>query len=268
VIQVLSSALEVDPRNPRLLRYLSAGARMRRDYARDVQFCSRAVALDPASEIDAVNLGQAIIEDKGDVSAALHVADAVPAELQNTQSMIEHRVWLLTLGRDFAAAEKVVKSLPQESWRSNWREPLLLGDVRRSLGQEKLAQESFQQAYTLLKAAIANDSEEPMVHADLADVCSRLGLSEEALREADHAIVLQPVEKDAFAGPQWLLNRAGVNLRLGRPDEAIKFLEELVTASVNTISAWELKLDPVWDSLRSNPRFQKLVALEESKETH
>jgi len=268
MIQVLSRALEVDPRNPRLLRYLGAGSRMRRDHARDVQFCSRAVALDPTSEVDAINLGQAIIDDKGDVSAALRVADAVPAEAQKTQSMVGHRVWLLTLGRDFAAAEKVAKSLPKEGWRSNWRRPLLLGDIQRALGQKERARESFQQARSILTTAIGKDPDEPLTHSDLAYVDAELGRADEALAEADRAASLQPIEKDAFAGPQWLVNRAEVNLRLGRTDEAIKLLMEMIALPVATISAWDLKLDPAWDPLRGDPRFQRLVALEESKETH
>ena len=265
-ISYLSNELEADPRNVRLFRFLAICYEMRRDFSRAVVVSSRAVALDPASEVDASNLSQAIIRERGDVAAAMRVLDAVPAELQHTQNLAENRKWLLTLRRDFAAAKKVVEDVPLENWRSEWRRPLLLGDIQRALGQKELAQKSFQEARSLVTAAIAKGSEEPLTHSDLAYADAGLGLIDEALREADRAIELQPAENDAFRGPPWLVDRAEVNAKLGRRDEAIKLLEQMLALPVHAIAAWELKLDPAWDPLRGDPRFQKLVASEEAKE--
>jgi tetratricopeptide (TPR) repeat protein len=215
VIANVSKVIEFDPRNPRLLRSLGFGYTMQKDYARAVESYSRAVALDPTSEVDAINLCQSIIKEKGDILAASNVLESVPAELQKNAVMAEHRVWLLTLSRDFAAAEKIVENLPAESWRSNWRRPQLLGQIQRALGQKERARESFQQARALLTTAIAKGPEEPLMHADLALVDAGLGRAAEALREAGRAIDLQPVEKDAFEGPQWLENLAEVSAQLG-----------------------------------------------------
>ena len=95
-----------------------------------------------------------------------------------------------------------------------------MGKSNALSAERKLAQESFEQARVLLTAAIAKDPEEPLMHADLAQVDAGLGLAE-ALREADRAIAFQPVEKDAFWDAQWLENLAEVNAQLGRIDEAI-----------------------------------------------
>lgn len=83
-----------------------------------------------------------------------------------------------------------------------------------------------------------------------------------ATSEAQRAIDLQPVEKDERNGPAWLLNLAMVNTRLGRNGEAIKIIERLMAMphAGDTISAWQLKLDPAWDSLRKDPRFERIVA--------
>jgi tetratricopeptide (TPR) repeat protein len=168
--------------------------------------------------------------------------------------------WLLTLSRDFARAEKIVENLPAESWRSNWRRPQLLGQIQRALGQKERARESFQQARALLTTAIAKGPEEPLMHADLALVDAGLGRAAEALREAGRAIDLQPVEKDALWGPQWLENLAEVNAQLGRTDEAIKLLEGLFAMPNDLISVWQLKLEPSWGPLRNDPRFEKLAS--------
>jgi serine/threonine protein kinase/Flp pilus assembly protein TadD len=257
-IEHYSKMLEFDPRDLLLLRQLATCYRMRKDYAHSVELLSRAVALDPASAIDAGNLSQSIIRASGDIRAASNVLDAVPVELQKNESVAERRVDLLMFGRDFTAAEKIVESLPPENWRSSWRRPLLLGKIQRALVQEELARESFQQARTLLIAAIAKDSEEPLMHADLAQADAGLGLEGEALREADRAIDLQPTDKDAWIGSVWLENRAEVNAQLGRTDEAIKLIERLLAMPNDSLSVWELKLEPVWDPLRGESRFQEL----------
>jgi TolB-like protein/Tfp pilus assembly protein PilF len=171
------------------------------------------------------------------------------------------------LGRDFAAAKKLVENLPPESWPTEWRRPQLLGEIELALGRTQLARESFHHARALLTAAAGKDPTEPRVHADLAVVDAQLGLANEALREADRAIDLQPVEKDAFRGPEWLENRARVNAGLGRIDEAIKLIEEGLAMPIQVFSAWQLKLEPWWDPLRADPRFEKIVTSLASQET-
>ena len=132
-----------------------------------------------------------------------------------------------------------------------------MGKSNALSAERKLAQESFEQARVLLTAAIAKDPEEPLMQADLAQVDAGLGLADEALREADRAIAFQPVEKDPFWDAQWLENLAEVNAQLGRIDEAIKLIERLHAMPNDVISVWELKLDPTWDPLRGDPRFEK-----------
>jgi TolB-like protein/Tfp pilus assembly protein PilF len=267
-IEAYSKALEFDPRNVLLLRLLAVGYMMRKDYAQSVEFESRALALDPTSEIDAANVAESIVQDKGDISAALRVLDTVPLEQQQSYSFAERKRWLLTLRRDFPAAYEVVENVPAENWRTSWRRPMLLGEIQIALGQKQRGRQLLEEARTNVTAAIAKDSKEELSHGNLALIDSELGLSDEALREADQAVELQPMKKDAFRAPQWLENRAKVNVRLGRIDEAIEQLEQMIILPLHTISAWDLKLDPAWDPLRNDPRFQKLVAAEEAQEKH
>jgi hypothetical protein len=57
-----------------------------------------------------------------------------------------------------------------------------------------------------------------------------------------------------------LENLAEVNAHLGRTDEAIKRLEGLFAMPNDLISVWQLKLEPSWDPLRNDPRFEKLAS--------
>jgi len=69
-----------------------------------------------------------------------------------------------------------------------------------------------------------------------------------ARENIDHALRLEP----DLPAPH-----SEVNAQLGRIDEAIKLIERLHAMPNDVISVWELKLDPTWDPLRGDPRFEK-----------
>jgi TolB-like protein/Flp pilus assembly protein TadD len=86
-----------------------------------------------------------------------------------------------------------------------------------------------------------------------------LGRKEEAIREGQHAVELLPISKDAYGGAytQHLLARTYV--LVGENEKAIDRLEQLLKIPYLLSPGW-LKIDPNFDPLRNNPRFQKLVA--------
>jgi serine/threonine-protein kinase len=92
-----------------------------------------------------------------------------------------------------------------------------------------------------------------------AYVC--LGRNADALRVAQQAVDSLPVEKDALSGPQLLTALAEIEARTGRPEEAVEMLRQLLTAPTGgAISIARLKIDPVWDPIRENPSFQRLLS--------
>ena len=96
-----------------------------------------------------------------------------------------------------------------------------------------------------------------------------MGRRADALREGRRAVELKPVARDHFEGPQELCNLALIHARLGENEEAISAIEELLQAPGGVFfyeastSLWELRLRWQWDPLRSDPRFQKLLAAAE-----
>jgi hypothetical protein len=86
-----------------------------------------------------------------------------------------------------------------------------------------------------------------------------LGRKEEALREGRQTVELMPVAQNALDGPEILYFFAVICAWTGERDLAIKQLETLAKIPVGA-SYGELRLDPAWDSLRGDPRFEKIVA--------
>ena len=101
--------------------------------------------------------------------------------------------------------------------------------------------------------------EDPKLLSALGVIDSYLGRKQEALQEANRAVKMLRVSKDALDGPGLVDNMARVCAWTSEPDLALQQL----AISVNTlggISYGELKLDPVWDPIRTDPRFERLLA--------
>ena len=264
-IELYLKALKSDPRNIQLLRNLGIAYTMRREYKKAREIDTRIVAMDQVNETDTSNLCYDIVQSTGDLAAARAVLENLKAHLPagkaNGARITTTELALLTYSRDFAAARSFAEQIPIENWETDWARPIVLGDLARHLGEEETARASYQNARVLLLSALAKTPDEPQLHADLASVNASLGLGDEALQEARRAIELEPVARSARAGMAWLVNLAAVEAKLGRTNDAIQGIEQLLMMpnSGDAISPWQLKLDPAWDPLRKDSRFQELL---------
>ena len=86
-----------------------------------------------------------------------------------------------------------------------------------------------------------------------------LGRKEEAIREGERGVALLPVSKDAQDGPYIQHQLVRIYMLVGEPEKALDQLEPLLKIPYYLSPGW-LKIDPNFDPLRKNPRFQKLVA--------
>ena len=83
--------------------------------------------------------------------------------------------------------------------------------------------------------------------------------NEEAIREGERGVALDPISKDALDGPYVQHQLVRIYILVGEPEKALDRLEPLLKIPYFLSPGW-LKIDPNFDPLRKNPRFQKLVA--------
>jgi len=143
----------------------------------------------------------------------------------------------------------------------------LRGVALEALSDTAAARREFEVATRLLEEKISAGGSEPSIHAALGRVYAGLDRRIDAVREATKAIELLPVSQDAFDGTFYLHQFAEIQARLGNTDEALSAIRQLLDASAGLIvSPALLRLDPAWDPIRNDPRFQKLAASEATKQ--
>jgi tetratricopeptide (TPR) repeat protein len=135
---------------------------------------------------------------------------------------------------------------------------LWLGDMYMAKGDHVKAQPLFVQAEQELKSLRAGGDNSFLLADTLVQVEARLGHRDEV--ESDASSILQRIKKDAwgFAREEEAVARAYTSL--GDFDRAVPLLQHaLVTPSNESLTPAFLRLDPFWDPVRNDPRFEKLA---------
>ena len=125
------------------------------------------------------------------------------------------------------------------------------GDRRRALAYADSARVALEQQ-------MHDNPEDPQIYGLHGITLAYLGRKAEAIRQGERSVEMLPVSQNAFSGAYYLQQLARIYTMVGEPDKAIDRLEELLKVPYFVSPGW-LKIDPTFDPLRKNPRFQKLV---------
>jgi TolB-like protein/cytochrome c-type biogenesis protein CcmH/NrfG len=231
---------------------------------------THALALDPHSALAARFLARTYINSTGDIRSARRTFDGVPADSRLNVNpnergaiavMVDERVYLDVLERHFSDALKAWDTPPSNTPEAHLRQLEARVGIEVLAGQGAVAKPECEQTRALLESRLAERPEDRISLTALAWVYVCLGRNADALRVSRRAADLLPIEKDAVAGPFFLAGLAEVEARTGHPEEAVKIIRQLITAPAGgVVSIARLKIDPVWDPIRNDPGFQKLLS--------
>ena len=262
-VKEFARAATFDPRNPNIPEAIAYSLAPSRRYGEALGYLERALAVQP--DYWGSHCGRASFQvlSSGDVAQAKAAFARVPANVdpngQVTYSRFRVAMWL---GQP-PEALRLLDGAPDWIRTNPAHRPVatnsLRGQALEGAGQAEVARAAFAAAIPLLEEKIRSGAGEPSVHVSLGRAYAGMGRKDDALREGRKAVELLPVSRDAFDGPFYLEQLAQIQARVGNTDEAILLLRQLLEMEAGLVlSPAVLRLDPAWDSLRNDPRFQKL----------
>jgi TolB-like protein/Tfp pilus assembly protein PilF len=256
-------AASVDPKDSILLENLGWNYLSTRNYPAAAQTFDRAVAVAPDTFTVRELRARVEFYAKGDLRPLEQLLASLPENVDPNGTITLARFNLLMRQRKFAEAIAMLKRSPAERSRGETSAPIskdfLLATVYRQMNDEPNARAHYEQALAQAEAAVRENPGDAPRHVLLGLICAGLGRCEEALQLGDRAIELLPDRRDAFDGPLLAVSRARIHCMCGDHETALAALERSLQTPAG-ITLAELRTDPVWDALRGEPRFQKLIA--------
>ena len=262
-------ALELDPRESSIPTEIGNSYLDLRRWSDAEQALSRALALDPHNINASYHLGVTYINGSGDIERARRRWKEGPEDPKGQVSqygvlisqMIREDVYLDVLERHFADALKASDVARTDTADGRLRKLKARIGIQVLAGQNAATRPQCEQARVLLESQRAERPEDRTSVTELAWVYVCLGRYADALRVAREAAEALPMEKDAIVGANFLLGLAQIEAHTGQSEEAIKILGQLLKVPAGEyVSVTRLKIDPVWDPIRNDAGFQKLLS--------
>ena len=261
----LERAAELDPREINtLILGVASNYWVCRRYAESKPWLARALAFQPNDALTKVWLGYVDYAWKADTRPLHQTIDSIRATNPAAVPSIA-QWWLLYCAlaeRDSTAAKNALIALNENAifFTENiaFNRPFLEGVIARMIKDDGKARSAFSAARAEQEKIVQAQPNYGPALCVLGLIDAGLGRKDDALRECQRAVELLPVEKDAMEGPAMIKYLAMVAAWVGNKDLACEQLA-VVIRRPSGLSYGELKLLPLWDPLRGDARFEKLV---------
>ena len=263
-IRNFARAAELDPRNPDTWDAAGQTYRALRRYAEAEQMFDRVVALRPHNYFARITRALPSLDGRADTRPLRTELAAILAREPAAAGEIAD-VWFecATFERDLAETSRAVAAVPAQgiASHSNFVYPRewFAGVAARIFHDGETERRSFSAARAIEEKVVRDQPEYAAAWSLLGQIDAALGRKEDAIREGRRACELMPISQDAYSGPAMISQLAVIYSWAGEKDLALEELRTSAELPNNRVSYGRLKLDPQWDPLRGDPRFEKIV---------
>jgi tetratricopeptide (TPR) repeat protein len=260
--------IELDPRDIDAYKTLAVTYSALRRLPEALATADRALVLEPTNA-ETLGLKASVFWATGDLQAVEPllanpgteplIPGGATMSVRGTQALFQRRYAAAIEIFSSAVAAKTKRGEP------SYDEKLFLALSQQRAGDVAGARATYQEAAQNIQRElekVAPDSyQAALTHAGLGLAYAGLGEAASAIAEGQKAMAIHPTSKDPFGGPEEEDRMARIYALLGDADHAIPILKRLLQIPYgDAITPALLQLDPMFDPLRNDPRFQKLVA--------
>jgi len=254
----LQKAASLSPKDAWVLQNLADNYYATRSFEAADKIFDRAIEAAPSSFGPRAEKAKLAIDWKGDLSEMEKALTQVPTGVDPDGLVTFARVQLLLLQRKFSDALAVLQQSPQGGAHFDRPRELFEGAIYSFLNDKEKALSAFERARPIAEKALRESPDDASRHVTLGLILAGLGDKELAIAEGKRAVQLLPESQDAFDGPKMTVALAQIYAWTGESDQAIQLLDRSLSTPMGVTVPF-LKLDPMWEPLRNDPRFQALI---------
>ena len=254
----MERAASVSPKDAWILQNLADNYYATRNFEAADKILDRAIEAAPKSFGARAEKARLAVDWKGDLSVMEQELTQVPTGVDPDGLVTFARMQLLLLQRKFPDALALLKLSPQDVFHYDKPREFFEGAIHIFSKEKEKALAAFKRARPIAEKALQEGPSDASRHVVLGLILAGMGEKELAIAEGKRAVELLPESQDALDGPKMTVALAQIYAWTGETDQALQLIDRSLSTP-NGVTVPSLALDPMWDPLRDDPRFQALI---------